>query len=155
MTLSRATYRSKTCCYFTLVTLKHFIGNWNRCSHSMCSRRLFHRHLESITLYFCTCIFRFMSLYFAGGVFNLKAIYALLLIPEVLYIVIVKTVVGVPNGVFHSMFTIVNMDQFKLTPRTNGYLLTYIGIITAVSHYSLHHQRQYPIHELCNLVIRH
>ena len=63
----------------------------------------------------------------------MNAIYALLLIPEVLYIVIVKTVVGVPAGVFHSMFTVVNMDRFELTPRTNGYLLTYIGIVTAVS----------------------
>ena len=69
---------------------------------------------------------------------NLKAIYALLLIPEVLYIVIVKTIVGVPAGVFHSMFTVVNMDRFDLTPRTNGYLLTYIGIITAVSLYTVH-----------------
>ena len=82
-----------------------------------------------LSLSFCPFPFKL-----GGGVFNLHAIYSLLLIPEVFYIVMVKTVVGVPAGVFHSMFTVVNMERFELTPRTNGYLLTYIGIITAVSH---------------------
>ena len=68
-----------------------------------------------------------------GSLFNLKAIASLLAIPEVCYVVVVKTIVGIPAGVFHSMFSIVNVERFELTPQTNGYLLTYIGILTAVS----------------------
>ena len=64
--------------------------------------------------------------------FNLRAIVALLAIPMVLYVLILKTVVGIPAGVFHSMFTIVNMERFQLTPESNGRLLSYIGILTMV-----------------------
>lgn len=65
--------------------------------------------------------------------FNISAILALLSIPAVLFVVIVKTVVGIPAGVFHSMFAMVNMERFELTPESNGRLLSYVGIITMVS----------------------
>ena len=48
------------------------------------------------------------------------------------YIIILRIVVGIPTGVFHSMFTIVNMERFELTPESNGRLLSYIGILTMV-----------------------
>lgn len=62
-----------------------------------------------------------------------QAILALLKIPMVRYIVILKLVVGIPVGVFHSMFTMVNIEKFGLTAETNGHLLSYVGIITMVS----------------------
>lgn len=58
---------------------------------------------------------------------------ALLAIPMVLYVLVLKTVVGVPAGIFHSMFTIINIERFQLTPETNGRLLSYVGILTMVS----------------------
>ena len=70
----------------------------------------------------------------SGSVFNISAILALLSIPAVLFVVVVKTVVGIPAGVFHSMFAMVNMERFELTPESNGRLLSYVGIITMVSY---------------------
>lgn len=69
----------------------------------------------------------------SGSVFNIKAILVLLSIPAVLFVVILKTVVGIPAGVFHSMFAMVNMERFELTPESNGRLLSYVGVITMVS----------------------
>ena len=63
---------------------------------------------------------------------NLQAILSLLSIPAVFFVVVVKTVVGIPAGVFHSMFAMVNMERFDLTPESNGRLLSYVGIITMV-----------------------
>ena len=59
----------------------------------------------------------------------------LLKIPMVRYIIILKIVVGIPVGIFHSMFTIVNIEKFGLTAESNGHLLSYVGIITMVSDY--------------------
>lgn len=70
--------------------------------------------------------------YESGSVFNLRAIMALLAIPMVLYVLVLKTVVGVPAGIFHSMFTIINIERFQLTPETNGRLLSYVGILTMI-----------------------
>ena len=65
--------------------------------------------------------------------FDFGAIVALLRIPAVFFIVMLKTVVGIPAGVFHSMFSMVNMERFQLTPESNGQLLSYVGILTMVS----------------------
>ena len=64
---------------------------------------------------------------------NIKAIVFLLTTPEVLYVIILKISVDFPGVTFLSMFSIVNIEKFGLTPETNGYLLTYIGILTVVS----------------------
>ena len=64
---------------------------------------------------------------------NIKAIVSLLTTPEVLYVIILKISVEIPGVTFLSMFSIVNIEKFGLTPETNGYLLTYIGILTVVS----------------------
>ena len=69
----------------------------------------------------------------SGSIFNIKAILSLLAIPEVFYLIILKVVVAIPVGMFQAMFSFVNIDKFGLTAETNGYLLTYIGILTAVS----------------------
>lgn len=65
--------------------------------------------------------------------FDYQAVMALLKIPMVRYILLLKMVVGIPVGVFHSMFTMVNIDKFGLTAETNGHLLSYVGVITMVS----------------------
>lgn len=64
--------------------------------------------------------------------FDLGAIFSLLKIPAVFFIVMLKTVVGIPAGVFHSMFAMVNMERFQLDPTSNGQLLSYVGILTLV-----------------------
>ncbi len=66
------------------------------------------------------------------GLFDLEAILSLLRIPGVLFLVVVKTIVGIPAGVFHSMFSMVNLERFQLTPESNGYLLSYVGVVTMV-----------------------
>ena len=71
--------------------------------------------------------------------FDYHAIFELLKIPMIRYIVILKTVVGIPVGVFHSMFTMVNIEKFGLTAETNGHLLSYVGIITMVSEHIASH----------------
>lgn len=68
----------------------------------------------------------------SASVLDYQAILALLKIPMVRYIVILKLVVGIPVGVFHSMFTMVNIEKFGLTAETNGHLLSYVGIITMI-----------------------
>ena len=79
-----------------------------------------------------------LPLYYTDeSIFNVKAILALLSIPEVFYLITVKTLVGIPAGVFHSMFSVVNMERYSLTPEMNGYLLTFVGILTAVSTVSI------------------
>ena len=69
----------------------------------------------------------------------MSAILSLLKIPSVLFIVVLKSVVGVPAGVFHAMFTMVNLERFELTPESNGKLLSYVGIITMVSTFRIYH----------------
>ena len=69
----------------------------------------------------------------AQGLFSLEAILSLLRIPGVMFLVVVKTVVGIPAGVFHSMFSLVNLERFQLTPESNGHLLSYVGVVTMVT----------------------
>lgn len=76
-----------------------------------------------------------MFVYFptdSGGVLDVGAIFSLLSIPAVAFVVVLKTVMGIPAGVFHSMFSVVNIERFELTPESNGQLLSYIGLISMV-----------------------
>ena len=61
------------------------------------------------------------------------AIFSLLQIPAVALIITLKTVVGIPAGVWHSMFALVNIDRLGLSPVANGYIMSYVGILTIVS----------------------
>ncbi|KAL5493280.1 hypothetical protein EMCRGX_G014433 [Ephydatia muelleri] len=67
-----------------------------------------------------------------GGVFDFQAIFELLRIPGVMQLIVLKTLIGVPAGVYHSMFTMVNMERFQLTPEINGKLLSFVGVLTIV-----------------------
>ena len=67
----------------------------------------------------------------------MRAIFSLLTIPAVGYVVMLKTVMGIPAGVFQSMFTVVNIERLGLTPETNGQLLSYLGFITMVTVFTM------------------
>ena len=80
----------------------------------------------------CVCVWVCVCVGVLGSVLDIKAIIELLFIPGVLQLVLLKTLVGIPAGVYHSMFTMVNMERFQLTPEINGRLLSFIGILTIV-----------------------
>ena len=52
--------------------------------------------------------------------------------PEARYLLILKTISGIPIGVLHSMFGMITMHHFKLSAEVNGYVLSYIGIVSMV-----------------------
>uniref|UniRef100_UPI00398E75E2 solute carrier family 22 member 18 n=1 Tax=Pristiophorus japonicus TaxID=55135 RepID=UPI00398E75E2 len=66
------------------------------------------------------------------SIFSVKKIFRLLSIPGAAGILTIKTISGLPMGVFQSMFSIVAMDHFKLEPENNGYLMAYIGVLQMV-----------------------
>jgi OCT family organic cation transporter-like MFS transporter 18 len=65
-----------------------------------------------------------------ASIFNLKAILSLLRVPAVTLVITLRLIVGIPAGVWQSMFAIVNIDKFGLTPQQNGYFMSYIGVLT-------------------------
>jgi len=48
-------------------------------------------------------------------------------------IMLVKLVSGLPIGVFHSMFSLIMMEHFTLSADLNGYVLSFIGVITMLT----------------------
>ncbi|KAJ8321958.1 hypothetical protein KUTeg_000429 [Tegillarca granosa] len=65
-----------------------------------------------------------------SGVFSIKKILALIAAPGALFLLIIRAAEGIPIGIFQSMFSVVAMDTFKLPAEQNGYLMSYIGILT-------------------------
>ncbi|XP_069105931.1 LOW QUALITY PROTEIN: solute carrier family 22 member 18-like [Argopecten irradians] len=65
-----------------------------------------------------------------SSVFDVKKIVKLLMAPGALFLLIIRAAAGIPIGVFQSMFSVVALETFKLPPEQNGYILSYIGIIT-------------------------
>ena len=49
-----------------------------------------------------------------------------------LQVMILCFIAGLPIGVFQSMFSVVALETFKLPAEQNGYLLSYVGILTMV-----------------------
>ncbi|XP_067849851.1 solute carrier family 22 member 18 isoform X3 [Heptranchias perlo] len=66
------------------------------------------------------------------NIFSMKEIFRLLSIPGAAGILTIKTIAGLPMGVFQSMFSVVAMDHFKLEAKYNGYLMAYIGVLQMV-----------------------
>ncbi|XP_060033267.1 solute carrier family 22 member 18 isoform X2 [Erinaceus europaeus] len=64
-----------------------------------------------------------------AGVFDLKAIVRLFLLPGVLSIFLVKVVSGFPSGLFMVMFPIISMDFFQLEAAQAGYLMSFFGVL--------------------------
>ncbi|XP_035660071.1 solute carrier family 22 member 18-like [Branchiostoma floridae] len=67
-----------------------------------------------------------------SSVFDVKAIAKLLTIPVAAYLLLVRTIVGTPLGIFQSMFSVIAMDRFNIGPEENGYLMSYIGMSNMV-----------------------
>lgn len=66
------------------------------------------------------------------SVLSLKKILQLATAPGALFLLTVRALAGIPIGVFQSMFSVVAMETFKLQPEQNGYLMSYIGILTMI-----------------------
>ncbi|XP_060694791.1 solute carrier family 22 member 18 isoform X3 [Hemiscyllium ocellatum] len=66
------------------------------------------------------------------SIFSVKEILRLLSIPGAASVLAIKTITGLPMGVFQSMFSVVAMDYFKLQAEHNGYLMAYIGVLQMV-----------------------
>eukprot|EP00794_Sanderia_malayensis_P011987 gene11987-13225_t len=63
------------------------------------------------------------------SVFNAARILATLKVPNVAYLLAIKCICGIPFGIFQSMFSIVTMEYFKLGPKENGFILSYVGVM--------------------------
>lgn len=66
------------------------------------------------------------------NVFSAKKILELLKIPVVLFLITVKIITGVPFGIFQSMFSLVSMEYFKLEPQQNGFVMSYVGVLSII-----------------------
>ncbi|XP_069757024.1 solute carrier family 22 member 18 isoform X2 [Narcine bancroftii] len=66
------------------------------------------------------------------SIFSLKKIFTLLSIPGAAEILAIKTIIGLPMGVFQSMFSVVAMDYFNLEAEYNGFLMAYIGVLQMI-----------------------
>ncbi|CAK8680399.1 solute carrier family 22 member 18-like [Clavelina lepadiformis] len=53
--------------------------------------------------------------------------------PVARYLLFIKTVSGLPIGVLHSMFSMVALNHFKLSAAVNGYVLSYIGVVSMIT----------------------
>ncbi|KAM6159461.1 solute carrier family 22 member 18 [Rhynchocyon petersi] len=67
-----------------------------------------------------------------AGVFDLKAITQLLLLPGVLPVFLIRVVSGFPSGLFLVMFSVISMDFFQLNAAQSGYLTSYSGVLQMV-----------------------
>ncbi|RMX48116.1 hypothetical protein pdam_00002609 [Pocillopora damicornis] len=68
-----------------------------------------------------------------ASVFSVKKILELLHIPTVLYLITIKIITGIPFGIFQSMFSLVSMEFFKLEPQQNGFVMSYVGVLSIVA----------------------
>lgn len=68
-----------------------------------------------------------------ASVFSIKKILELLHIPTVLYLITIKIITGIPFGIFQSMFSLVSMEFFKLEPQQNGFVMSYVGVLSIVA----------------------
>ena len=58
-------------------------------------------------------------------------------------------VAGLPIGVFQSMFSVVALETFELPAEQNGYLLSYVGILTMVIILTAFPAGVHKIHKIC------
>jgi len=64
------------------------------------------------------------------NVLDIKKIVGLIVLPKSGALLLVKTVCGIPIGIFQSMFSLIAMEQFKLAADQNGMLMSYIGALS-------------------------
>ncbi|OWF38856.1 solute carrier family 22 member 18-like [Mizuhopecten yessoensis] len=68
----------------------------------------------------------------SSSVFDFKKIAKLVMAPGALFLLTIRAAAGIPIGVFQSMFSVVALETFKLPPEQNGYILSYIGVLTMI-----------------------
>ncbi|KAK3588585.1 hypothetical protein CHS0354_001911 [Potamilus streckersoni] len=68
----------------------------------------------------------------SSGVFSLRKWFSLIMAPGAFLLLAIRMASGVPIGVFESMFQVVALETFKLPPDQNGYIMSYIGILTMI-----------------------
>ncbi|KAK6187074.1 hypothetical protein SNE40_006322 [Patella caerulea] len=68
----------------------------------------------------------------ASDVFSLKKFMHLILMPGALFLLLVRMGTGLPIGIFQSMFSRVALDAFHLAADQNGYLMSYIGVMSMI-----------------------
>lgn len=64
------------------------------------------------------------------AIFDVKKILGLFTLPGVGTLMLVKTVCGIPLGIFQSMFSVIAMEQFKLSAEHNGMVMSYLGALS-------------------------
>lgn len=69
-----------------------------------------------------------------SGLFDMKEIYRIgSTNPIARSLLVIKTISGIPIGVLHSMFSILALNHFGLSAEMNGYVLSYVGLMSIVS----------------------
>ncbi|KAL5013836.1 hypothetical protein ScPMuIL_008106 [Solemya velum] len=66
------------------------------------------------------------------SVFDVKKFLSIIVAPGALFLLGIRIAAGIPIGVFQSMFSVVALETFKLPADQNGYLMSYIGILTMI-----------------------
>ncbi|XP_023340071.1 solute carrier family 22 member 18 isoform X2 [Eurytemora carolleeae] len=67
-----------------------------------------------------------------SNLLHLKKMSGLIVKPEVRGLLLIKTICGIPIGILQSMFAVVAMEQFGLPADQNGFLMSYIGVLTLI-----------------------
>ncbi|XP_039248180.2 solute carrier family 22 member 18-like [Styela clava] len=68
------------------------------------------------------------------GVFDISEIIRIAIKnPKARSLLFIKTVSGIPIGVLHSMFSVLAISHFHLSAEINGYVLSYVGVVSMIS----------------------
>lgn len=68
-----------------------------------------------------------------GSFLGIKEFIEVAKIKHMIYLLTVKAVAAFPFGVLSAMFTLVLMDYYKLGPKQNGMVLSYLGVVGMVT----------------------
>lgn len=66
------------------------------------------------------------------SVLDIKEMLGLAVLPGVSRVLAIKLLCGIPLAVLQSMFSVIAMDEFGLAPEQNGYLMSYIGVLSLI-----------------------
>lgn len=68
------------------------------------------------------------------GVFDISEIIRIAIKnPQARALLLIKTISGIPIGVLHSMFSVLAINHFHLSADINGYVLSYVGVVSMIS----------------------
>ncbi|XP_074656261.1 solute carrier family 22 member 18-like [Tubulanus polymorphus] len=68
-----------------------------------------------------------------GQVFSPKKLMKLVSYPGIMLLLAIKFISAIPTGVFQATFALVSAQTFNLSPKENGYVLSYCGIIGMIN----------------------